>query len=271
LLLSGRDSVQQANAINHKFAQALESLEKGDKELFLKRVTQALAEEIDYQKKLEDLEKKLRTQSLPDDVYAELSSQKIDLSSDKGKAQFLDLLSRAMAARQKGAEKADILDKEFESICHAGGILQKAIGKDADPTKVATTLKDTKGREEYWRNQAAKCGLAGNLPPCYKQVAEDPTPYLFDARIKDAGVSLVDTIPQQYRERFMSDFGGLPPLGRTLSDGEFRELTYRFLVYGNKNQCRFYVTVYDDIGNDKQRLKDAMKVIESNFYKKITW
>jgi hypothetical protein len=271
LLLSGRDATQKANAINHRFADALLLLEKGDKEAFIKQVTQALSDEIDYQKKLEDIEKKLRTQSLPDDVFEEIRTAKIDLETEDGKKQFLDLLSKAIAAREAAAKDSGLLEKEFAAVCQAGSELREALGKDSDPKKVLTSLKDLKGREDYWRAQAAKCGLAGNLPPCYKEVNEDPTPFLYDARIKETGIVLFSTIPEKYRERFLIDFPNQPPLGRALSDAEFREQTQKFLVFGNKNQCRFYVTVFDELGNDKQRLKEAMKSIEANFYKRITW
>ena len=271
LLLSGRNSVDRAKAVNERFDTALVALAKGDSTQFLKSVNAVIADEVDYQKKLEGIEKKYRTQYLPDDVYAEIRSQKLDLSTPAGKEQFLDLLSKALVAQRNAAKKSEILEKDFEATCHAGSVLQKSLGKDADPSKIVNTLKDTKGREEYWRSQAAKCGLAGNLPPCYKEKNSDPTPYLYDARIGESGITLVDTIPDTYRARFTSDFQSLPPTNRLLSDAEFRELTFKFLEFGNKNQCRFYVTVYDDLGNNKQRLKDAMKTIESNFYKKITW
>lgn len=270
LLLSGREQVQRANAINHKFQEALNSVDRKDRDEFIKKVTQALSEEVDYQKKLEDLEKKMRTQSLPDDVYAEIRSLRIDLSTKEGKDQFLDLLARSLSAREAAAKKLG-LERSWESACQAGSELQRVAGPDADPRKLPSLLKDSRGREEFWKNQAAKCGLAGVLPPCYKGGNQDPTPFLYDARIKENGIFLYDTIPEVYRQRFLSDFKELPTIERGLTDAEFRAQTYKFLVFGQQNQCRFYVRIFDDLGENKQRLKEAMKAIESNFYKVNQW
>ena len=240
-LSRGKSEIEKAEAINQKFLAAIKLID--DSEKFKKEIESTLLERVDYDNKLKELEKKFSNQSLPDDVYAEIQSQNFDLKSKEGKEKFLDILIAALAAQKES----------------------KGVQSQADLTK------DAKAQAEYWRSEANKCGLGGNLPPCYKQSSGDATPYIFDARIKPEGIVLIDTIPEKYRTRFSSDFKDPPALDKPLSAEEFRNQTYQFLDWGKKNECRFYVQVYDDLPDDKEKFKSMLKTIETNFYKFQKW
>lgn len=274
----GKSAVETAEAFNQKFLTAVELIDDSGK--FKKQIEIALLEKVDYDSKLKELEKKFNNQSLPDDVYAELQSQNIDLKSKEGKEKFLDILITALAAQKEFKGSTAMTEKDVISTCKAGAELKKAFPdkKLDDVTQLikgaqsqADLTKDAKAQAEHWRSEANKCGLGGNLPPCYKQSSGDVTPYIFDARITPDGIVLVDTIPKKYRTRFSSDFKNPPALNKPLSAIEFRDQTYQFLDWGRKNECRFYVQVYDDLPNEKERFKSMLKTIETSFYKFQKW
>lgn len=271
LLIKGRHDVQRATAVNDKFGQILSSLDLSDKVLVHKSIEKVLAEHVDYQKKLKEIENKLKTQSLPDDVYEEIKSQKLDLSSTEGKQRFLDLLITALDAERKVKKLGGTAAKHIESACAAGSKMADVLGEDKKPGDIINSVKDSKSQAEYWRAEAGKCGLAGVLPPCYKLVDDKETPYIYDAVIRSDGIYLKNTVPDKYIDRFKADFPNPPPVGKALSIKEFSDLTYQFLVLGQKNQCRFYVTAYDDLPNEKDKFKQYLKAIEGNFYKRTTW
>lgn len=271
LLIKGRHDVQRATAVNEKFGHIISSLDLSDKVLVQKNIEKVIAEHVDYQKKVKEIEDKLKNQSLPDDVYEEIKSQKLDLSSTEGKQKFLDLLITALDAKRQAQKDGGTVKEHIESACAAGSRMADVIGSDKKPNDILNSVKDSKAKAKYWESQAAKCGLAGVLPPCYRESNEEPTPFIYDAVIKAEGIYLKDTIPEKYVNRFKSDFINPPPVGKPLSINEFANLTYQFLVWGQKNQCRFYVTAYDELPNEKDKFKQYLKAIEGNFYKRTTW
>jgi hypothetical protein len=271
VLIKGRGAMERAYATNERFGSAIAALDRQDKVTFSKNIDTALGEQIDYDKKVKELEKKMMKQSLPDDVYAELQAQKLDLSTKDGKERFLDMLISALYAQKEAQKNGNTAKENIEAACKAGAEMQKVLGKDKKPGDILNSIKDSKAQAEHWKDQAAKCGLAGILPPCYRETNEEQIPYIYDARIKPEGIQLLDTVPEKYKTRFNSDFKNPPPTNKVLSEQEFRSMTYQFLEFGRKNECRFYVRVFDDLANDKDRFKALLKAVENNFYKLQTW
>ena len=89
VLIKGQSAVEKAHATNQRFGAAISALDRQDKPSFLKNIDAALMEQINYEKKVKELEAKMMRQSLPDDVYAELQAQKLDLTTKDGKEKFL--------------------------------------------------------------------------------------------------------------------------------------------------------------------------------------
>lgn len=264
-LISGKKEVLQATALNSRFMEAVASM---DDPSFQKKLNAAIQQEIDYQKRLEDAVSKISAQSLPDDVYAEIKSQKIDLNTKEGKQRFLDLVSTALEAEREAAKSGGTTASNVAAACRAGSEFKKVLG-DKDPSELINTTKDAVARAEHYKSEAAKCGLSGNLPACFRG-ANDPIPYLYEVRIKPEGLQLKLTLPNQYVERFNSNFTNSPD-NAVLSVSDFRAQAKQFLDWGDRNQCRFYVTVYDDLPNDKERFKSMLKTVEGYFYKRQTW
>ncbi len=271
LLIKGRHDVQRAAAVNDRFGHILSSIDLSDKVLVHKNIEKVIAEHVDYQKKVKEIENKLKTQSLPDDVYEEIKSQKLDLSSTEGKQRFLDLLITALDAERKVKKLGGTAAKHIESACAAGSKMADILGEDKKPGDIINSVKDSKAKADYWRAEAGKCGLAGVLPPCYRESNDESIPFIYDAIIRGEGIYLKSTVAEKYADRFKADFPSPPPVGKPLSINEFANLTYQFLLWGQKNQCRFYVTAYDELPNEKDKFKQYLKAIEGNFYKRTTW
>jgi hypothetical protein len=271
VLIKGQSAVEKAHATNQRFGAAISALDRQDKPSFLKNIDAALMEQINYEKKVKELEAKMMRQSLPDDVYAELQAQKLDLTTKDGKEKFLDMLITALYAQKEAQKNSSLPLESIEAACKAGVEMQKVLGKDKKPGDILNSIKDSKAKAEHWKDQAAKCGLAGVLPPCYKESSDEPIPFIYEARIKPDGIQLLEIVPEKYKIRFYSDFKTLPPTNRVLSESEFKSSTFQFLDWGRKNECRFYVRVFDDLANDKDKFKSLLKAVENNFYKLQTW
>lgn len=270
-LVTGRAEVDRAVTINNVFREALEALEMNDLDKFKEELTKIVNQHTDYEAKLKDVEKRLKGRALPEDVYDRIQSENIDLSTSEGKKKLLDILIVALDAQRQIAESDTTVGKDdIVASCKTGADFRKEFGSRSVES-VSNYARDVKGQSEHWRDVASKCGLGGTLPPCYRESVSDSIPFVFDVRIKSAGIVLSDTVPGKYRDRFDNNFQQPPPLNRPISESEFRAATYQFLEWGRRNECRFYVTVYDDLANDKDRLKSSLKAIESNFYKRITW
>lgn len=271
LLLNNKKDMERANAINSRFNVIL-SENFANKDLLLKKIDEIIAENIDYQKKVKEVEQKFKNQSLPDDVYAEIKAQKLDLTTKEGKQKFLDTLVTALEAQKEFKKRGGDVTNHIESACMAGSKMAEVLGPDKKPGNIINEVKDSKAQSNYWRSQAARCGLAGVLPPCYRESNNEPIPFLYDARIKSDGIMLIETIPERYKTRFTSDFSNPPQTNILLSSANFMNVTRQFLTFGERNNCRFYVVAYDDtLPHEKEKFQQLLKVLEGNFYKRVTW
>lgn len=271
-MINNKAEVEKAISLNIKFNEAIKALEMDDKHAFAEKVKEVINEDIDYQKKLKEIEQKLGKQPLPDNVYAELIANKIDVATQDGKQKLLDLLIVALAAEKKMKEESGLQTQdEIISACKSGVELNKMMGDSKSLSEFVSNHKNAKAQSDHWKAEASKCGLGGNLPPCYRDNVEDPTPFIYEARIYNDGIKLTDIVPSNLKDRFEKDFTNPPITNRTLTQNELINSTRQFLQWGEKNECRFYVKVFDEMPNDKDRFKSHLKSIESNFYKKQQW
>lgn len=267
-LISGRASVSEANALKTRFFDAIEALNRDDTVSFRKLIDESLLREIDYQKRLEEIQRKFAKQSLPDDVYAEIVSSKIDLASKEGKQRFLDLMSTALKAEAAAQRSGATPDSEFAASCRAGAEMNKLL-EGKNPTELLNSLSDARAQAEHYKGEAAKCGLGGVLPACYITSSDEPTPFAYNAKFKPNGIELTYVLPEKYRSRFGSDFPTLPKTGVVLSDGEFLSQTNQFRKVGDERGCRFFIAAYDENSIDKERFKALLKLISKNFRYRI--
>lgn len=272
-IVSGKAEVEKAAATNAVFLTAIGAVKSSDPEKFKMEVEKVITQQINYESKIRDIEKRVGGRLLPDDVYDTIQSENLDLTTAEGKKRLLDLLIVALDAQRRVKDEGGKAKtgKEIIESCKTGSEFINTFGKQRSVHEVELGIKDEKGKAEHWKGVASQCGLGGTLPPCYRQSVNEPILFLFDVRIKPEGLVLLDTAAEKYRERLQVDFPHTPPLGKPISEAEFRLATFQYLDWGRRKECRFYVTVFDDLPNDKDRLKSSLKAVESNFYKRITW
>jgi len=130
--------------------------------------------------------------------------------------------------------------------------------------QVAAELAALQAELNKLKAEMLKMGNVEVPPPCFAKFYNGQTPYVFDIHLKNDGFVLFDTIPDRLRSQLRADIPNQPPLERALSAAEFKSATSGFINYGKRNQCKFYVKVYDDTGS-KEKVKNLLKVVESNF------
>ena len=267
-LISGRSAVSEANALKARFFDAVDALYRDDAVAFKKLLNESISKEVQYQKELEAIQKKLSKQSLPDDVYAEIVDSKIDLNTKEGKQRFIDLLSTALKAEKSASKSGSTTDAEIAASCRAGSELNSLLdGKK--PADLMNALSDSRAQTEHYKSEAAKCGLGGVLPACYITSGGESTPFLYEARFKPNGIQLTYVLPEKYRTRLSADFPNMPTTGVILSDGEFIKQTNQFKTVGDRLSCRFFIAAYDENSIDKERFKASLRLISKNFRYRI--
>jgi hypothetical protein len=122
---------------------------------------------------------------------------------------------------------------------------------------------------DHWKGVATSCGKGTSLPSCYQLNGKDVS--IYEARLNDQGIYLIDSVPSDLRLTFEKDFPNSPTTEKTLSDSEFAVQTLVFNRYSRDNDCRFRVNAYDDTGEDKKYFQRIEKVLDRTFYKRKHW
>lgn len=147
----------------------------------------------------------------------------------------------------------------------AGSDFQKFFGKDAKVSDVFNEQRKLQSDLDKLKSEMAKSGNVEILPPCLRIANGGNIPYIYDIAIRNDGVALFDTSPDLLKPQLKREFPNPPPLGKILSAQEFKSLTNSYIDYGKRNQCKFYVKVYDETQNNKDKFKSQLKIVESNF------
>ena len=205
---------------------------------------------------------RLMTQILPPEIAAKLQSMKIDVMQPEGEERLLAVLNAAQSANDLKRSKDQ---NRLDQACQAGLELQNALGKNLNAADFIKTAKLLSQDLEALRRGAASCLEAVIPPPCYGKSKEDPSVYIYDLQVTAGGIVFNASVPENYRRRFEADFKNPPPLNKPFSNVEFQALTRPFIAYGKKNQCKFYVKVYDETDGNKDKLRQGLQVIESPF------
>jgi hypothetical protein len=114
----------------------------------------------------------------------------------------------------------------------------------------------------------------GTLPPCWYDALTGDTQYIFTTYLRDDGIYLKNNrVPGREVDQAALPISSFE-FGRAYSAWEFTKAGRDIRQYSAKQdpECRFYVLVYDETGNDKQRYVELKeKGVEQIFYiKKVT-
>ena len=208
-----------------------------------------------------------------------------------------DLLDAARAVTE--AASAAGMDLSPEAVVEAARIAAaarealRARGEEATPEAVAALVRDA----ERWRERAGQSltELAANLERAEEQVERlraqsrsragagrggtdhpscvyrdgDRPAYLFEVGLVESGYLLR---PAEIALDPPANLRALRPAAirpdRALGETEFEERTREIFDWSRREQCRFFVRVFDHTAPDrKARYKELMQTLEGRFYK----
>lgn len=201
--------------------------------------------------------------------------------------------ARAVAGAAAGMDLSPEALVEAARVAEATREALRARGEEATPEAVTALVRDA----ERWRERAGQSltELAANLERAEEQVerlraqsrsragagrggtdypscvyrAGDRPAYLFEVGLVDSGYLL------RPAEIALDPPVNLRPLrpaairpDRPLGETEFEERTREIFDWSRREQCRFFVRVFDHTAPDrKARYKELMQTLEGRFYK----
>lgn len=175
------------------------------------------------------------------------------------------------AIEQLKANNGEFVDMELEEIINELVLAREKYSelkdKESQIAKLVEKLKEFEKNKEELAYYKEKYG--NDKPPCWKKEGTIATvEYLYDATINDLGVVLVNTddrYPHRILERKTLPLENVKE-NITLTANQFRDQTLAIFKL-TENECRHYVLVKDQSGNDKQHFKQILQAIEDRFYK----
>lgn len=175
------------------------------------------------------------------------------------------------AIEQLKENNGEFVDMELEEIINELVLAREKYSelkdKDSQIAKLVEKLKEFEKNQEELAYYKEKYG--NDKPPCWKKEGTIATvEYLYDATINDVGVVLINTdnrYPHRVQERKTLPLENVTE-NITLTANQFRDQTLPIFKL-TENECRHYVLVKDQSGNDKQHYKQILQAIEDRFYK----
>lgn len=169
---------------------------------------------------------------------------------------------------------AQQLTKERERVARAAALIEGVKGS-GDIEAMASRLAELEDRE---RNQAGqvlelrerlnRVGRGGDLPSCWT-TPEGKADFILEVALESGGVRVSDAISDdRAEERSRLPIAEFDP-SITLSEARFLELTKPLFDWSVRNECRFYVDVFDATADHEKGLyKSRLRAVEGHFYKR---
>lgn len=204
-----------------------------------------------------EVETRMAAQQLPPAISQKLAEMNVNLSTREGEQKLLGILNNADTDPER-------LKRQQQAL-QLGLDIQKAFGNTITAEQIQKNQVELKNQVDLLKADHVKAGTGQILPPCYQSGKSDPVPFVFDIFVKNDVLVMRETVPERLRSRFDSDFKGTPSSQTFVNDREFINKTKHFVDYGKRQQCKFYVKVFDETSGGKNRLKSQLKLIEGSF------
>jgi len=156
--------------------------------------------------------------------------------------------------------------KAFETSANAGKLMLENAGSSrkviAEAASCHASLSTCKAQ-----NANLSARLGGVLPPCWVD-AQGQIQYIFDAHLRETGIWLVDNhVAGREADESQLPIGGFQ-FDSAVAPNSFVQAGQPLLSYSEKQDCRFYVRVFDETqAESKERYKDLLRGVEGIFYK----
>ena len=187
-------------------------------------------------------------------------------------AQLIQLskLNKAIQDYKKEG-KGDFSPSELSDIINEV-ILSKDIAQQLkDAKEELAQLKEANKKiteaRDFYKGKYEKTG--NDKPPCWPRI-NDPLNayYLYEAVINSEGIILTNTIaryPHRTEDRAKLPLSSVLE-NRVIQPQQFLDQTKEIKKLSDQLECRHYISVFDQSGNDKSHWKRMIKAVESNFY-----
>jgi hypothetical protein len=261
-IITLQETEERASALINRFGSALSASEKGNDKKFVTEIEKAIQLEIDYAKKLADALVESKNRLLPEDIYEAVISKKFDFNNQEDRNKFIQLMNLADSLSKENPSAV-----EQQKFCAIGASLPEEILKSSDPVARVTRQQSD---ISHWKKKAEACGNGTEFPPCYESI-NGQFVYVYDAYLKDDGILLKQTVPDEKIQHFNTNFKSPPQTNISLTPDEFYRQANQFLTYGRNNSCRFFVRAFDDTSTNKIYFQKMDKNLQMIFYRKPMW
>ncbi len=230
---------------------ALESLVNQDKDYIKRIVTVISTQEPDMS---EDMVRAV--ENLPA-VFSLIRENEISKDGETPSETVIRALEKLKIEKEA---KSSISDAPLEQQ------LIEAIAKQKELESESNNLADQK---ENLITQMQNEGKGFDWPPCWSTANKKPE-YIFKVNLRNEGIIVEDNVPAHRAE----DKARLPiqnmRFNTLRSTSQFHAETKDLFEWSKANECRFYVLVNDQTGeNEKERFKELLRSVEDRFYKHL--
>jgi hypothetical protein len=131
----------------------------------------------------------------------------------------------------------------------------------------AFQFENQRGQIERLQQTVENSGHGRVWPSCWTR-PDGTIDYLLEVGLTTGGLSVREaTVPARQKKRVELDLDPFDA-SRVLAPSAFLEKTAKVFAVSQRQQCRFYVRVYDETGDDeKVTYKRLLKAVEGHFYK----
>jgi hypothetical protein len=188
------------------------------------------------------------------------------------KAQLVELskLNKVIQEYKKQG-KGNFSPSELAEIINEVVLSKDVVQQLKEASEELAQLKEVNKKiteaRDFYKGKYEKTG--NDKPPCWPRI-NDPlnADYLYEAVINSEGIILTNTIaryPHRTEDRAKLPLSSVLE-NRVIQPQQFLDQTKEIKKLSDQLECRHYISVFDQSGNDKSHWKRMIKAVESNFY-----
>ena len=233
---------------------------------------------------LMEIMKKIEDKSIKYD-FSEMFNELVQVKEEN--KQLVDSVSTLEDEVIKNEELREAIDKIMEGQPgletlegKLGELMEKAKEKNecsilqAENSDLRDSLESTENKRDNLKGQLEHCTKVAKSkgyghPPCWAD-SSGKIEYIFNVYLYSAGISIQNNkLPHRAREQQALPLHMIT-YNSQLSSTSFLKQTSSLFDWSVKNECRFYVNIFDVTGSsDKQKYKEYRKATEAHFYIRI--
>jgi hypothetical protein len=201
------------------------------------------------------------TESLPPDDFSRLVRVLVEQSKGGKGATALQEASKTLREMHQAR---DGIERRLQE---SGSDSAAEVARETERQEFRLANQD--GQIKFLQRQLAAAGQGKGERPCWAQ-RSGVIDYLYDVVLVSNGIKMrVHENQNRARELALLPAPQVDP-SEVLSEAQFYERTRPLFLYSLKQDCRFFVVVYDGTGPyEKALYKSHLRTVEGHFYKRL--